>query len=512
MSDLRDKARFKEALEQLAKIFATDQNAGSPAYIGAGYINPQERATRRHAIDVMLTGLGWTLDQYGQDTLEEIQAKGETTLFLDYLGVDPRSRAPLLIVEAKAWAKPFVFPSASMVDDSGPDNTMDAAASLLARAVDHVKSGGEVDSSPVTQEWAKWIAKLRDYVHNVYQTSGHCAQRVVITSGQWLVIVCNPMAAFLDEGNAADSGILCFFRKGLIEHSDEIHKWLAWKTLIRYPPERLRPAQLRSYITASDVTNIFHALWVVHRVDGAHFDIHPQLKLYPALIIRRRDGLLITVVDENQRFAVPYEPNNLSQHIGDVAGSVDTLLQAVNAELDSSIIPTDIKEFPGFHGSLEQSPPLDVRPSAPQTKIELLKPWPRHANEFLLATGAHPHFLHLQPTVSNCRFHDWSACHATNEHQGSNPVAVRSVNPRSFFRSTEDHHCAHRQVHDRRQTRCQIDAFEEFLCCRACTLQTFCWTLADIARLPCGSPARTPRAETLETADKPPADPARRSY
>jgi hypothetical protein len=88
MSDLRDKARFKESLDEVAKIFAAGQD-GAPAYIGAGYINPLERATRRHVIDVMLTGLGWTLDQYGRDTLEEIQAKGETTLFLDYLGVDP---------------------------------------------------------------------------------------------------------------------------------------------------------------------------------------------------------------------------------------------------------------------------------------------------------------------------------------------------------------------------------------------------------------------------------------
>ena len=374
MSDLRDKACFKEALEQIAKIFAGGQKAASPAYIGAGYINPLERATRRHVIDVMLTGLGWTLDQYGQDTLEEIQAKGETTLFLDYLGVDPRSRAPLLIVEAKAWAKPFVFPSASMVDSSGPDNTMDAAASLLARAIDHIKSGGDVNSSPVTHEWAKWIAKLRDYVLYVHKTSGHCAQRVVITSGQWLVIFCNPMAAFLDRGNAADTGILCFFRQDLIERSDEIHKWLAWKTLIRDPPERLRPAQLRSYITASDVNNIFRALWVVHRVHGAHFDIHPQLTLYPALIVRRRDGLLITVIEEKQRFILPYETNDLSQHIGDVAGGADALLQAVNAELNSSIAPTDIKEFPGFQLSLKQSPTLDVRPSAPQTKIEVLKP------------------------------------------------------------------------------------------------------------------------------------------
>jgi hypothetical protein len=42
-------------------------------------------------------------------------------------------------------------------------------------------------------------------------------------------------------------------------------------------------------------------------------------------------------------------------------------------------------------------------------------------------------------------------------------------------------------VHDRRSARCQIDAFEEFLCCRACTLQTFCWPDNKELRLPCGS-------------------------
>ena len=144
MSDLRDKARFKEALEDVAKIFAAGED-GSPAYIGAGYVNPLEHATRRHVIDAMLTGLGWNLDHYGRDVLEEIQAKGETTLFLDYLCRDPRTKAPLLIVEAKAWAKPFIFPSASIVDGSGRGNTMDKAASVLARAIDHVKQGGDLD-------------------------------------------------------------------------------------------------------------------------------------------------------------------------------------------------------------------------------------------------------------------------------------------------------------------------------------------------------------------------------
>jgi superfamily II DNA or RNA helicase len=33
-------------------------------------------------------------------------------------------------------------------------------------------------------------------------------------------------------------------------------------------------------------------------VTGAHFDVHPQITVYPALIIRRRDDLLVTIVDD----------------------------------------------------------------------------------------------------------------------------------------------------------------------------------------------------------------------
>jgi hypothetical protein len=342
-------------------------------------------------------------------------------------------------------------------------------------------------SSPVTLEWTRWIAKLRDYVRTVHNNSGYCAQRVVITSGQWLVIFCNPAAAFLQDGEATDSAILCFCRDELIERSDQIHDLLAREILIRNPPERLRPAQLTAYVDASDVALVFRALWVVHRVDGAHFDVHPQLTVYAALVIQRRDGLLATVVDDGPRLSVPHDMDDLSQHTGEVAEHAEQLLQAVNQELGISTVPTGIEKFPGFGGPPNQLPAPDMRPPPSRSKIELLKSSPRHTNEFLLVTGAHPHFLHLRPIIENCRFHDWSACHGAGQNQGANPIAVRNVKPRSFFRSTEDHHCAHQLVHDRRRARCQIDAFEEFLCCRACTLQTFCWSPTDVARLPCGS-------------------------
>jgi hypothetical protein len=210
VSDLRVRARFKERLEEIASAFRASLMPTFPAYTGADFTEPLEHATRRHVIDFILTALGWSLDQHGCDMLEEAQAKGETTLFLDYLGVNPHSRAPLLIVEAKAWAKPFVSPSVATIDRSGANNAMDRHASLIARAVDHVNNGGAESSSPVNLEWTRWIAKIRDYVRTVHQNSGYCAQRVIITSGQWLVIFCNPIAAFLQEGGVTEKAFSAF--------------------------------------------------------------------------------------------------------------------------------------------------------------------------------------------------------------------------------------------------------------------------------------------------------------
>jgi hypothetical protein len=356
VSNLRDKARFKEKLQEVASAFRASLELASLAYVGAEFSEPLEHVTRRHLIDIILIALGWNLDQQGLDILEEAQTKGETTLFLDYLGVNPDSRAPLVIVEAKAWAKPFVSPSAATIDRSGARNAMDGGPSLIARAVDHVNKGEEESSSPVTLEWTRWIAKLRDYMRTVHTISGYCVQRVVITSGQWLVIFCNPAAAFLEDGAATDPGILCFCSDELIERSDQIHDLLARETLIRDPPERLRPTQLTAYLTPSDVAHVFCALWIVHRIDGAHWDVHPQLTLYAALVIQRGDGLLVTVVDDGPRLCVPYNMNDLGEHAEAVAGNAENLLQAVNQELNLSAVPSDIEKFPGFGASADELP------------------------------------------------------------------------------------------------------------------------------------------------------------
>jgi hypothetical protein len=112
VNEPRDKARFKSTLDEIFEAFAprTDPSA-PPSFIGAAYADPLEHTTRRYVIDDILSALGWDLGRLTLEMVEEARVQGDSTLFLDYLGINPTRGSPLAIVEAKAWAKPFVTAS-----------------------------------------------------------------------------------------------------------------------------------------------------------------------------------------------------------------------------------------------------------------------------------------------------------------------------------------------------------------------------------------------------------------
>jgi hypothetical protein len=93
------------------------------------------------------------------------------------MGVNPDTRAPQLIVEAKAWSKPMVAAS-DVAAAKEEKSTSYTSVTLIAAAIEHCKAGGAIDASPVTAEWARWIAKLRDYVVGTHAKSGHIVSRV----------------------------------------------------------------------------------------------------------------------------------------------------------------------------------------------------------------------------------------------------------------------------------------------------------------------------------------------
>jgi hypothetical protein len=478
---LKEKADFKRKLHQAIAEFERQAGGTAPRdYPRAQTADPLEHVTRRHLIDHMLSALGWDIHRMSLEMIEEARTRGETTLFIDYLGINPRTRVPRMIFEAKAWAKPFVKASPIGAEQQGQRNTSSDSA-LLAAAIQHCKSGAPRQRSPVTAEWTDWISALRDYVVTIHAESGHVVSRVAISTGQWLVVFTDPEVVFIRPGEVPVGAIRVFIGSQLIESSDEIFELLDRTNLINDIPLYVSPSRLPAFTSAADIAHVFRALWITRHAQGAHFRIRPQLIVNAALVIARRDGAILTVLDDQlQESVVPHVYEELPQHIADVTELADRLLEGTIREIEHPLIPSPASEFPGFDQAALQGDALD-----PTQPVTLVKPWQPRPDEFLLVLGVDAHFLRLQPEVGPCAFHEWAACHAHQQSQGPTAIMSRSVDPAAFFFSGELHHCAHRLIHDRRRERCQIRPFEQFLCCRACSLQSFCWNVADLARLPC---------------------------
>jgi hypothetical protein len=497
----KEKSDFKRRLHEAIAEFKR-QSAGTapPEYAGARRADPLEHTTRRHLIDPMLSALGWDIHRMGQELIEEARARGETTLFIDYLGVNPESRAPRMIFEAKAWAKPFLAASIVGAEEQGRRNT-DSPAALLAFAIQHCKSGAPFQESPVTAEWTEWISAVLRYVVTIRDQSGHIVSRVAISSGQWLVIFSDPESVFLKPGEVPLGAIRVYIGDQLIEASDDIFDLLARISLNDDIPNYISPSRLSAFTSAADIARVFRALWITRQAQGAHFQIRPQLIVNAALAITRRDGAILTVLDDQlPPSAVPHDYEQLPEHIAEVEQFADRLLQRTSDEMGNPLSLSPASQFPGFRNSQYGA---DAPPRAPEEFVTLLRQWQPRPDEFLLVLGLDPHFLRVRPEVDPCAYHEWAACHAQHQGQGPAPIMSRSVNPAAFFFSGESHHCAHRIVHDHREARCQIRPFEEFLCCRACALQPFCWKDADLAQLPCPQIAAVMEAANQPGAEEP---------
>ncbi|RTL65960.1 MAG: hypothetical protein EKK41_19630 [Hyphomicrobiales bacterium] len=492
MNEAREKTKFKDALEKLIKGFVEAMRPSAPVpYLGASHGDPLEHTTRAEFIDNVLIALGWMLKKPGGEMIEEARIKDETTLFLDYLGVNPDRRAPQLIVEAKAWSKPMVAASEAAAATEG-QSTKFTRIPLIAAAIEHCKAGGAIEASPVTAEWARWIAKLRDYVVGTHAKSGHAVSRAVLTSGQWMVVFTDPANAFINPGDVNTAGIQIFLLENYVEQSAEIFDLLAYHNLVDRPPDYIVVSRARAFLAAGSIKSVHRALWLRRQEGGAHFRIHPQLYLYAAAVVQRVDGVVVTILDDQSENAVPHDMNEFAGHCAAVQAASDALLDAIKSELGELPEVSGVEAFPGFVLPPTKGAILGVVPPRPVPKRALLKSYRLRADEFLLVTGVAAHFLLQEPTVAPCAGHDWGMCDVLRSSKGAGPILARSVKPMSFFRSGEDHHCAHRVVHDRREERCLVMPFEEFLCCRACVLQRVCWAEAELGGLPCGtaSPVR----------------------
>lgn len=458
---------FKQGLGDLLE--ATDNALAKPNRDPYAEVDPERRPhehdTRLLFVDELLGHLGWKRGA-GGNVLEEARLQDATTKFMDYVGVVDMTGNPLLLVEAKAWDKPFVSARAGSAFASEAD--------LIVAAIQHVRDGKSEDTSPAIAEWHKYLRQVEGYVRTLKEQYGHDLPRAMIVSGEWLVVFKQPTETFL--GTTVPGDIAAYRRQDFKAQAGELFELLHRSSLTQDAPIPLRPSQLRQFLEQADVAGAFRGVHVHynHKAASSLFAPRPRISIYPAIFVVRADDVIYTVIDHDTPVDLDYERDNegaesLASHLHTIDARSTALLAACFHELGGALPTPPLTTFPGFRSRTME-----------RTLVGELT----EANHWLVATGDSSHFLLDEPRVANCRFHTWSDCGA--EAIGQSAVSVRSVNLRAFFIDSQRHHCAHQVVQDRREGKCLLDPIDSRTCCQACVFLDHCWTPADKANLPCG--------------------------
>jgi hypothetical protein len=235
----------------------------------------------------------------------------------------------------------------------------------------------------------------------------------------------------------------------------------------------------------------FHSVLVNYEKSGsAIFSPRPRIQIYPALLVQRDDGALLTVIDHEEHFEMSLIEDDagndsLLAHISQVTEASDELLIRCSKELGEELVSFSLKDFPGFPTAPVLEDAITSTQLGEQSTL-FVKPVRIRADEWLVVTGDTAHFMLERPQV-DCSFHKWSECRAVGRQIGDFSINTKITDtPRSFFTDEQVYHCAHQTIQDRRQDRCHIAPIDMRTCCRACGFQDICWPADELVGLPCG--------------------------
>lgn len=476
---------FRRGLELLLASIAQETAAAAQGPYEEGPEQLQlEHGTRITFFDTFLTLLGWTLG-LGGDVAEEARIKSETTRFIDYVGVNDTTLVPVLLLEAKAWDKEFIRPTKTF---SGTERQ------LMMAALRHVNQGGDKAEAPVLGAWHDYLAQVRDYVRTSKDRYRHDVPRVVLASGQWLVIFTKPTRTFVDK--VVDETDFKLYTSGdFAANADEIYDLLARENLSTITPAFIRPSEIKHYVEPATVGAAFHALLVSYKGKGVSLFVQtPQVLIYPAIILQRIDGALLAVAEGRQSAEMEFDPvaedggdRLLTSHLAKVTDQAANLLTACSRELGAALAVSALADFPGFKTPMRTEDDEAVAALGAQAFGDrYVRPIKNAIDEWLIVTGDTPHYLLHQPRLA-CQFHAWAHCRVSGYETGISAVSAPLTEPpRAFFVDGSPYHCAHQTVIDRRRTQCPIAPLDQRTCCSACAFQDICWDEQSFAGLPCG--------------------------
>ncbi|MGO9771736.1 MAG: hypothetical protein ACLPSW_19765 [Roseiarcus sp.] len=475
---------FEAEEQNIRSQYARDVACGE-APSGANDDELLERPTRRFLIDQMLRALGWNPDDPDQ-VVEEARSwdlEGER-LYFDYLGVAPRTRAPVVLIEAKA------YDAGTPRQPRGAQLNARAMAELISGAIADLKSARR--DHPILVEWAEWLSDLRTYVASLDPLGRSTLRRVVSTAGRWVVVFEEPIDVFTGDGAPNVALIHCFVSlEDVLDRHAALFRLLHRPQLVDTLPLILSVAEAHEALRSDQISYIFRGVVVVTRESGGSRRTYPTRSMWPALIAISANRPFAVVDYECQALEDPRDPTKLADLIAALSANgaaFETRLLRMlgRADLD----PRPVAEFPGFTPDLGRReaarPSVDPIAAAADERADIGNPkftvhvGGRHP-EYLVVSGENWFFKTAAPVGPACDFHEWPRARAQGV-AASDPITGRSE--ASYTESGDVIHCAHEELRTFRGVRCKIDVLESHLCCRACIYSQLCWSV-DADRLPC---------------------------
>lgn len=450
-----------------------------------------EAHLREFFVNAFLEALNWRMKVNNPNLIPEssvTSASSGTRLFLDYFGIEQETAKPLLIVETKR-------PGISLpVKQPHSDKTSMKSLTEDSRAV--VIASGLADHPLIPKKWNEWLSDLREYVKSVNNQSGHIPKRVVLTNGQWLILFSDPADSFLSSGPCDHTRIFIYeFEKGkrddIVDKRDQIFELLEHQKVLGETPP-LTVGEVPFYITPENVSDAMHGLRVIYLERKGIYEPSPHIGVAPVVFLRSNYGAWLCIESRIEE-SVPHNYKDLGKHLQTIQERAIELLATINQYLGIQLRPASLVS----HYDDEER--FDSLKGIKTLKSE------RNFEEFVIVTGEYTHYLKPEPTIPTCPYHD-SAFSRQQGRVESQLVSIqhRSINPRSFFFSRENHHCAHSDVASAKSSPitpenknrcgsrsgkdydafCEIQPFEKHLCCRTCAFEEVC-TNTQVFKLPC---------------------------
>jgi len=477
-AEARYTANFQKEIERVRCKYA-----GNPP----GIVPPEiDRSLEYHRCEYLindfLCALNWRLGLSPKDGLPNLvpqspirSASRDTIRFLDYFGIersDTDGDKPLMIVEAKS-GKSKLPP---IVHNEG---------------VSHLISRG-LSGDKIGCEWDEWLNTLRDYVCSVNDRSGKAPKRAVITNLEWLILFTDPEDAFLNTGNADPTKIFVYETyQDIVDRYNEIFNFLEYQYVLGELPH-LTVAEIPFHACSDSIDSAMHGLKLLYSENKDFNGFSPIISIMPIIFILLKNGIWVCV-ESQKHDQVPVSMKKIAVHLKTIDTMAKKLLSDINerlgkkANIDSLLIHyKDEKRFEALPGVREKNYDAGY-----------------HSSEFFILTGKNTHYI-KKTANARCMHHDWVKSNQAGCASNPGPITDRSTEYRSFFKSGEPYHCAHKETSDAKASQirpdnrercgsrsgrdsdpfCEIWQFERYLCCKVCAFEEVCIE-AEVFNLPC---------------------------